>query len=177
MVLAFAIQHHPDVAKAWFLSPTTSGSSTLYAEAASVLDSDAKLQLVRAMPASTGPRAFVALVGRDATLYKEFLSRRDLEPMHLEPLADRVPSPALAITALDHGYSPNDIAERIATWAECHPVWVDFPEFRTVEKMRGEEWFPEPPDVARHDALAEWERHSNPAVRQICCLIMEMERR
>ena len=177
MVLAFAIQHHPDVAKAWFLSPDTSGSSTFYAEAASVLDSDAKLQLVRAMPASTGPRAFVALVGRDATLYKEFLSRRDLEPMHLEPLADRVPSPALAITALDHGYSPNDIAERIATWAECHPVWVEFPEFRTVEEMRGEEWFPEPPDVARHDALAEWERHSNPAVRQICCLIMEMERR
>jgi len=176
-LLAFAVQHHPDVAKAWFLSPTTSGSSTFYAEAASVLDSDAKLQLVRAMPASTGPRAFVALVGRDATLYKEFLSRRDLEPMHLEPLADRVPSPALAITALDHGYSPNDIAERIATWAECHPVWVDFPEFRTVEEMRGDEWFPEPPDVARHDALAEWERHSNPAVRQICCLIMEMERR
>ena len=166
-VLAFAMEHHPDVAKAWFLSPDrrlpaepgevskgdlegqmldelrrldtsldTSGSSTLYAEAASVLDSDAKLQLVRAMPASTDPRAFVALVGRDPTLYKEFLSRRNLKPMHLTPLADREPSLDLAITALDHGYSPEDIAKRIATWAECRPVFVDFHEFRTVEEMR-----------------------------------------
>lgn len=207
-VLAFAMEHHPDVAKAWFLSPDrrlpaepgevstgdlegqmldelrrldtsldTSGSSTLYAEAASVLDSDAKLQLVRAMPASTDPRAFVALVERDPTLYKEFLSRRNLKPMHLTPLADREPSLDLAITALDHGYSPEDIAKRIATWAECRPVFVDFPEFRTVEEMRdpAAEWFPEPPVVARHHALAEWERHSNPAVRQICRLVMEME--
>ena len=208
MVLAFAMQHHPDVAKAWFLSPDrrlpaepgevstgdlegqmldelrrldtsldTSGSSTLYAEAASVLDSDAKLELVRARPASTDPRAFVALVGRDPTLYKEFLSRRDLESMHLAPLADRVPSLDLAITALDHGYSPEDIAKRIATWAECRPVFVDFPEFRTVEEMRdpAAEWLREPPAVARHHALAEWERHSNPAVRQIYHLVMEME--
>ena len=207
-VLAFAMEHHPDVAKAWFLSPDrrlpaepgevsmgdlegqmldelrrldtsldTSGSPTLYAEAASVLDSDAKLELVRAMPASTDPRAFVALVGRDPTLYKEFLSRRDLESMHLAPLADRVPSLDLAITALDHGYSPEDIAKRIATWAECCPVFVDFPEFRTVEEMRdpAAEWLREPPAVARHHALAEWERHPNPAVRQIYRLVMEME--
>ena len=199
-VLAFAMEHHPDVAKAWFLSPDRRlpaepgevsmsdiadhmlhglgqpGSTGSPTQAASVLDSDAKLQLVRAMPASTDPRAFVALVGRDPTLYKEFLSRRDLGPMHLAPLADREPSPTLAIAALDHGYSPEDIAKRIATWTESYQVFVDFPEFRTVEEMRdpAAEWFPEPPVVARHHAL-EWERHPNPAVRQIYRLVMEME--
>lgn len=203
-VLASVFQRHSDVAKAWFQAPArrlrstpagvstddmvnevldeirqleSAGDPTLYATAASVLKLDAKLQLVRAMSADTDPRAFVALVGNDPTLYEAFLSRRDLAPMHLAPLTDGVPSPDLAELAVSHGYSPEDIAEQIVTWPELHSVFSHFPEFKTVEEMEnpGEEHFPEPPIAARHDAMAEWKRHPNPVVRQIYGLVKEME--
>ena len=89
MVLAGVFRHHPDVAKAWFLSPdrrrpdgpseAPTVSPTLYETAANALDSDAKLQLVRAMSADTDPRAFIALVGNDPTLCEAILSRRDIK--------------------------------------------------------------------------------------------------
>ena len=202
--LASVFERHPNAAKAWLLSPgrhlstkpneipkgdiveqvldglrqpETTGSPMLYATAVSALDPDAKLQLIRAMSANTDSRALTELVGNDATLYDALLSRRDLKQIHLKPLENGMPSPDLAEVAVNHGYSPEDVAKRIASWAESHSMFVDFPEFRTVEEMRnpGEEWFPEPPEDARHKTMAEWERHSNPVVRQIYGLVMEME--
>lgn len=113
VVLAGVFRHHPDVAKAWFLSPDrelpdrggevftggivdemlnelrrleNTASPTLYGTAASALDSDTKLQLVRAMSANTDPGAFIALVDSDPTLYEVLLSRRDLKWRPLTPL-------------------------------------------------------------------------------------------
>ena len=204
VVLAGVFRHHPDVAKAWLLSPDRrlpdrageasagdivdemlnelrrlekTASPTLYETAANALNSDAKLQLIRAMSADTDPGAFLALVGNDPTLYEALLSRRDLERMHLTPLVHGAPSPDLAELAVSHGYSPKDVAERIVTWPELFSVFSHFPEFKTVEEMRDprREWLPDPPAIARHDAMAEWKRHPSPVVRQIYGLVMEME--
>ena len=177
--LASVFEHHPNVVKAWLLSPRRHlpANPMLYSTAASVLDSDTKLQLIHEMSASTDPEALIELVGNDATLYDALLSRRDLKQIHLTPLENGVPSPDLAEMAVNHGYSPEDIAKRIASRAESYSMFVDFPEFRTVEEMRnpGEKWFPEPPEAARHRTMAEWERHPSPAVRQIYGLVIEME--
>lgn len=173
-LLASVFERHPNVAKAWLLSPDrrlptgpsevskddivdeliealgrlhTLASPTLYGTAASVLDSDTKLQLVREMSAETDPTAFIELVGNDATPYEALLSRRDLKPLHLGPLVSGVLSPDFAKLAVNHGYSPEDIAGQIAGWTT---------------------------DI-RHEAMGHWERHPDPAVREIYCRVKEME--
>ena len=112
VVLAGVFRHHPDVAKAWFLSPDRelppgpcevstgdivddvlaelrrlekTASPTLHGTAASVLDSDTKLQLIRAMSANTDPGAFIALIDNDPRLYEALLSRRNLKWRPLTP--------------------------------------------------------------------------------------------
>lgn len=84
--------------------------------AASLLDRESKIDLIRAMPAETTSHAFLALVGEDVEVYQALLKRTDISDMHLLPLRSdgaEAAIPEFVVCALRAGYSARDVAGNV----------------------------------------------------------------
>lgn len=175
------------VAKAWFLVPRPDprpdnllhffdeprGDSQTFNLAASLLrDRESRCALIRAMPADTTSRAFLALVDQDVEVYQVLLERSDLWAMHLLPFrngdATKIGS-EFAVRALRAGYSAKQIADSVEPEKEVFS-W-------SSDKPPGDLVWPDGalPDAVRPlcEAMAKWRGHANAHVRHIAELVLE----
>ena len=99
---------------------TPSIDRSVFDEAVSVLTTDQRRELIRALPKTTDPLAVDALVGTSLDLYRTLLSRRQLRRFHLHPLK-RMPIssdlPDFVLAAMDQGKAETELIGHIGVLA------------------------------------------------------------
>ena len=176
------------VAKAWFLvsraelrvDRQTFLDKHTFDLAASLLNRESRVALVRAIPPGTARYAVLALVGQDDEVYQVLLDRKDLSDMHLLPLRDGDAGDAgleLAVRARQAGYSIRQIADNIL-WQQVSA----FPDDRQVNLYTsvdplGDRWqqvSASPGDGQRlRERMEVWAGHADAHVRRIAELVLE----
>ncbi len=152
------------VAKAWFLvsraelrvDRQTFLDKHTFDLAASLLNRESRVALVRAIPPGTARYAVLALVGQDDEVYQVLLDRKDLSDMHLLPLRDSDAGDAgleLAVRARQAGYSIRQIADNIL-WQQVS-AFPDDSQWRLRERMEA------------------WASHVDASVQRIAELVLE----
>jgi hypothetical protein len=113
-----------------------------FSKAIEVVGRDGRLRLLDHLAPDMGSHHIVRdLVGRDAAMYRDLLSRSHLKWLHLAPLADGPDeewSP-LALLALNAGYSVNEVADAVRgmvfAWGSEAEMWESWAErFRPLRE-------------------------------------------
>lgn len=141
--------------------------------AASLLDRDSRVAIIRAMPAPTASDAIVALVGSDVEVYQALLERQDLSDAHLLPFGSggaAAVGPEFAARALHAGCSARRIADAVEP--TTGPV-VSWGSNSSLENLSCHE--PEFPDSRQQlrEAMEAWASHTDADVRYVAELVVE----
>ena len=141
--------------------------------AASLLDRETKIALIRAMPAETAHDAYLALVARDVEVYHTLLERSDLARIQLTPFGNGgavAVGPEFAARALRAGYSARQIADAIEPATGQVVSWGS--NSSPDDLWRHEPEFPDSHQQLR-EAMEAWVSHTNADVRYVAELVVE----